>query len=130
MSHTFLAKSAALVYGLWGLLHIKAAWAVFELGTTFPADMVQGRLYQSSWNLLFFAVASIVIAVKWNWHNHKTGYVLNLILVSATDIGFVVFILAPGYMPWMPGGLGPLLWLIAVFLSTWALRATPKPVTV
>ncbi len=82
--------------------------------------MVQGRLFQSAWNLLFFAAFAIVIAVFFNWRNTRGGYWLNLVVVSVTDIGFIAFVLVPGYLPVWPGMLGPLFWVAAAAVTTFA----------
>ena len=112
------AKLGAITYVLWGLLHIEAARRVYMLGQTLDPGMVQGRIYQGAWNLLFFALFGIVVAVIWNWRNSRLGYWLNLVVVSAGDIGFILFVLLPGYIPLVPGGLGPLLWVLALVFST------------
>ena len=117
MSNIF-AKLGAITYVLWGLLHIVAAQKVYSLGQTLETGMVQGRIFQDAWNLLFFAIFAIVIAIIYNWKNNRLGYWLNLIVVSAADIGYVIFVLLPGYVPMMPGALGPLLWVLAVIFST------------
>jgi hypothetical protein len=112
------AKLGAVTYVLWGLLHIEAARRVYMLGQSLDPGMVQGRIIQGAWNLLFFALFGIVVAVVWNWRNSRMGYWLNLVVVSAGDIGFILFVLMPGYIPRVPGGLGPLLWILALVLST------------
>lgn len=112
------AKLGAVTYVLWGLLHIQAARLVYMLGQTLEPGMVQGRIYQGAWNLLFFALFGIVVAILLNWKNSRLGYWLNLVVVSAADIGFIVAILMPGYVPLFPGGIGPLLWVLALVFST------------
>ena len=112
------AKTGAAAYILWGLLHIQAARMVYILGETLEAGMVQSRVFQDAWNLLIFALFGMLIAALFNWRNNLSGYWLNLLVVSAADIGYIYFVLIPGYVPWMPGGLGPLLWIIAVLFST------------
>ena len=112
------AKLGAITYVLWGLLHIHAARLVYTLGQTLEPGIVQGRIYQDAWNLLFFALFGIIVAVFLNWKNSRIGYWLNLIVVSVADIGFIVAVLLPGYVPLVPGGLGPLLWLLALLFST------------
>jgi len=102
------ARIGAVLYILWGVLHIVAAYKVYTLG----------RIYQGAWNLLFFALFGIVVAVLYNWKNSKFGYWLNLIVVSVGDIGFIVIILLPGYLPFFPGSLGPIIWLLALAFST------------
>ena len=120
-----LARTAAVVYVFWGILHVIAAYKVYMLGETLEAGMVQGRIFQNAWNLLFFALFGTVIAVLFNWRNSKIGYWSNLIVVSAGDIGFILFVLAPGYLPFIPGALGPFLWIVALLFSTLALKREP-----
>ena len=112
------AKLGAVTYVLWGLLHLQAARLVHMLGQTLEPGIVQGRIYQDAWNLMFFALFGITVAVFLNWKNSRLGYWLNLIVVSAADIGFIVAVLIPGYVPLVPGGLGPLLWILALVFST------------
>ncbi|NKC16678.1 MAG: hypothetical protein GKR94_32140 [Gammaproteobacteria bacterium] len=116
-----LARTASIIYILWGLLHVVAAFKVYTLGQSLEPSMLQGRIFQNAWNLLFFAIFGTVVAIKLNWKNSKLGYWLNCIVVSAGDIGFVLFVLVPGYLPIIPGALGPILWLVALAISTVAL---------
>ena len=116
--NNLFAKLGAITYILWGILHIEAARRVYVLAQTLDPGMVQGRIYQDAWNLLFFALFGIVVAVCLNWKNSRLGYWLNIIVVSAGDIGYIVFVLIPGYVPFMPGALGPILWILAVIFST------------
>jgi len=115
------AKIGASLYMLWGILHIFAAYKVVILAQTLEQGMVQGRLYQDAWNLLFFAIFGIVVGIIYNWKNSKKGYYLNLIVVSAGDIGFIITIVLPGYLPLFPGLVGPLLWILALTFSTIAI---------
>ena len=117
MSNRF-AKLGSITYVLWGILHIEAARKVFVLGQSLEPGMVQGRIYQDAWNLLFFAIFGIVVGISLNWKNSRLGYWLNLVVISAGDIGYIVFLLVPGYVPFMPGALGPIVWLLAVAFST------------
>ncbi len=120
------AKLGAVTYVLWGLMHIQAARFVFILGQTLEPGILQGRIYQDVWNLLFFALFGIVVAVTLNWKNSRLGYWLNLVVVSAGDIGFIITILLPGYIPLLPGGIGPLLWLVALLFSTLGILAARR----
>jgi hypothetical protein len=43
-------------------------------------------------------------------------------MVGIADIPFILFVLIPGYAPWWPGLLGPVLWIAA--FSTTALART------
>jgi len=112
------ARIGAVFYILWGLLHLIAAKKVYILGQALESSMVQGRIYQDAFYLLFFALFGIVVAVKFNWKNNKLGYWLNTVIISSADIGFIVTVLMPGYIPLFPGSLGPIVWLIALVLTT------------
>ncbi|MEH6347576.1 MAG: hypothetical protein V7785_20945 [Bermanella sp.] len=116
-----LARTGAVLYFLWGLLHVIAAYKVYLFGQALEEGMLQGRIFQDAWNLLFFAIFGMVMAVKYNWHNHTTGYWFSLFVISAGDIGFIVTILIPGYLPLIPSALGPLLWLLALGFSSAAM---------
>ena len=113
-----IARIGATLYVVWGLLHVIAAKKVYQLALTLDAGMVQGRLIQNAWNLLFFAVFAIIVALFMNWHNSKIGYWLNLVVVSAADIGFIVAVLLPDYLPIIPGIIGPTVWILALVCST------------
>lgn len=108
----------AVFYVLWGLLHLLAALQVYRLGSSLQPGMVRGRIYQNAFNLAYFAVFVIVIAAVYNWNDDRMGYWLNLITATITDIGFIFFILVPGYLPLRPGILGPALWMLAIIFST------------
>ncbi len=123
------AKLGAVSYVLWGLLHIQAARLVYLFGQTLEPGMLQGRIFQGAWNLLFFALFGIAVAIYLNWKNSRIGYWLNLIVVSAADVGFIVAILVPGYLPLVPGALGPILWLLALFFSTLGILKSRRATT-
>lgn len=123
-------RIGAVLYFIWGLLHVNAASKVYALGATLEPGMIQGRLFQGAWNLLFFAVVAMVIAVWLNWKNSPVGYWINLVTVSTTDIGFVLFILIPGYLPLIPGIAGPVFWVLGVvFTSLGFLQCKQKHTT-
>ena len=115
---TQAAKIGATMYFIWGLLHLKAAYSVYQLGMSLEAGMVQGRVFQDAWSLLFFALVGIIVALILNWKNSRFGYWINLVAVSVTDIGFIAFVLIPGYLPIFPGILGPVFWVLATVFST------------
>lgn len=112
------AKIGAVCYALWGLLHIYAANLVYQLGLSVDPGMVQGRLFQNAWHLLFFAIAVIFIAFAYNWKNSRMGYWLNLTILTAVDIGFVSFVLVPGYLPWATASSSLALWVLAIVFTS------------
>ena len=114
-----LHRLGAVFYLIWGLLHLNAARGLYQLGSTMDVGIVQGRIFQGAWHLLFFAIAAIAVAVLYNWKNSSLGYWLNLIVVSVVDVGFIWLVLVP-YLPIMsPAVLGPVFWILALIFSTW-----------
>ena len=119
------ARIGALFYIFWGVFHLLAANAVYGLAGQ-STGMVRARLLQDAFYLLFFAVAGILMAAILNWRNDKQGYWMNGALIAFADIPFVLFVLGPGLIPWWPGLVGPLVWLIA-FVSTTVARFCADP---
>ena len=113
-----MAQIGALFYLAWAGLHLNAAFLVYKLASRQPAGMLRARVYQGAWNLAFFAVAAAAVAVLLNWFNTPLGFWLNLTITGVTDIGFILFVIAPGYLPLWPGLLGPALWMAALIFST------------
>jgi len=110
-------QTGAILYILWGLLHLLASFQVFKLRARLEKGMVKGRIYQNALNLPCFAMIVIVIAAVYNCGKQAPG-VFNLALASITDIGFIIYVLAPGYLPLRPGIFGPALWILATIFST------------
>ena len=121
------AKVGAVLYVCWGLLHFTAAYGVFKLAQNSPG-MTQGRLTQTAFYLAAFATAAIVFAIALNWRNDRFGFWVNSVMVGIADIPFILFVLAPGFVPWWPGLLGPLLWIGALFFTALARMGSAPPV--
>jgi hypothetical protein len=68
--------------------------------------MVQGRLFQDAWNLLFFSIIGVYVAATLNWRNSVWGYWINFVTVGLAHTGFIFFVLVPGYTPVWPSILG------------------------
>lgn len=116
----------SVFYLLWAALHFQAGYGVVRLGDSVHASMIQGRLYQDAWTLFFAAAVIAVISVVMLWRSWSLGYWLNLGVAGITDIGFIVFILIPGYAPLWPGLQGPLAWIVGLAFSTAALVLTKR----
>jgi len=119
-------KIGAAIYVLWAVLHIKASISTYQLGATLEPGLVQGRVYQDAWNLIFVAISVGIIAMLLNWRNSRLGFWLNLGLASVTDIGFIIHVLIPGYISMIPGVAGPVLWILAVIFTAIAIRKPDK----
>jgi hypothetical protein len=125
-SMTKLSVAGAICYALWGCLHLQAAYLVFRVGAALEPGMVQGRVFQDAWSLLFFGVTAIAVALTLNIRNNAWGYWINLWILALADTGLIFFILIPGHMPLWPGIAGPALWIAGFILTTLAyVRAAP-----
>ena len=113
-----MSHIGAVCYLLWGLLHLAASFQVFKLGSGQQSGMIKGRMYQHAWNLACIALIVPIIAVAYCWSNSLLGYWLNLTITSVTDLGFILFVMAPRYLPLKLSIPGPLLWVLAVIFST------------
>jgi hypothetical protein len=72
---------------------------------------------QTAFYLAAFAITAIVLAVTLNWRNDRVGFWVNAVVIGIADVPFILFVLVPGYMPWWPGLLGPILWVAAVVFT-------------
>lgn len=121
-------KIGSILFVLWGLLHLMAANGIYRLAGTVEAEMLHARLLQASWHMILFALAAIGIAVAYNWKNKRMGFWLNATVTSTTDVGFIVLFLVPGVMPWWPGAIGPILWLLAMTFASIGIRRSAATV--
>lgn len=129
-------RIGAVFYVLWGLLHVLAGAGMLLAGaeeqldllSTAPlpeaelpaalAPLVHAGLSFHGYNLLWFGLLAIGVAVLLNWRNDVTGYWVNLFVVGADDLGLVVFLILPGHLTFAEAGLGPVLFLLAAVLTT------------
>ncbi|MEM9768984.1 MAG: hypothetical protein AAF892_14035 [Cyanobacteria bacterium P01_D01_bin.71] len=123
-------KVGAVFYGLWGFWHFRVVALMFEFATTqMEQGVLQARIYQGAFHILWFAVGAVAIAILFNWRNSQIGYWLNLFMIGWTEIGLFLFFILPGYFPWLPTGfVGPLLWIGAVIFSTLGYCLKPQKV--
>lgn len=115
-------RAGAICYLLWGLLHIYAAWLSYTLADGTTDSFVGSKLQQNGWNLAFLSIVCIYVAIRLNWRNSRLGFWINAIMVSATDIGFIVLILLPGIATDL---LGPILWLLGLAGTAYGIVRAP-----
>jgi fumarate reductase subunit D len=88
-SVTKLSVVGAICYVLWGCLHLQAAYAVYRVGAALEPGMAQGRVFQDAWNLLFFGVTVIVVALTLNIRNSAWDYWINLGVLALANTGLI-----------------------------------------
>ena len=123
---SLFAKIGAIFYILWGLLHFQAVWGIYQLGVKQGPGMAQGRLWQDAFFLFLISVATIYVAVRYNWRNSPLGYWLNFFIVSIEDLLFIFLIVVPGYVPVEMLLTGPLLWMLGLIFTTIAYLGRKK----
>ena len=123
------SKIGAVFYIIWACLHLLAAYSAYVLGRSLDSSMVQGRVFQDAWNLLFFSIIGISVAATLNWRNSVWGYWINFATAGIADTGFIFFVLVPGYTPVWPSIVGPVFWVLATIFSSIALLARTKGAT-
>ena len=142
-------KVGAVFYALWALLHVVAGATlvgsaltdinghVQEIGTGATAEqlptlgehtVVSAIIAFHSFNTVWIGLLVGLIAIRFNWHNTRVGYWLNLALTGFLDLGLLVFLLVPGYMAWGDGWIGPLLFAGGAIFSTLGVRAGSRAV--
>jgi len=134
-----LAKTGAVCYALWGIVHVLGAaiqlaalrsrggaglTAMISTARPFDAQatVVPGAsaafMGMGAFNLLWIGALVTVVAVTLNWRNSRLGYWLNLGIVGATDAGLLWALLVPGIMAWSDGLVGLVLFAAALACST------------
>jgi hypothetical protein len=136
-------KIAAVVYVLWGLIHIAGGAAMLNacsqgadafvqmLSGNSSATLGAGALQASpglkattevfafhSFNIICLGILSIFAAIFLNWKNSRAGYWLNLAIVGFADLGLILFMVAPGVMQISDAWIGPVLFVFALVFST------------
>ena len=130
-------KIGAVFYVLWGIFHTYigvlllqkvmsegTSAALTAIGDALPPSQVandalmNGVIEHYAWNLVWFGIYAIILAIFMNWKNSRVGYWFNLVVVSLTDLGFIFAILVPGYISFAAGASGPFLWILAFIFTT------------
>ncbi len=133
--HIAALRSAAILWIIWGLVHVLAGVIVLSgdatAGMQAIADAVDpdtlamdyppavgGVLNQHGWNLGWFGVATIIGAV-WIWRRSMTAIWVTGLIGGMADLGYLLFVDIPGYVNFIPGTLMTLVSGSAILLSFW-----------
>lgn len=130
-----LLRAAAVLWVLWGLVHVlaggmvlfsDATGAVQAVADAVPADAlvgdyhaaVGGILNQHGWNLGWFGLATIVGAV-FVWRRNMTAIWVTAMVGGLADLGYFLFLDISGYVHFVPGTIMTLISASAIILSGW-----------
>lgn len=110
-------RLGAIFYVLWGVWHLQVVYNLYNSATSLQ-EPTRARLSQGAFHILAFVLCAIFVGIFLNWKNSRTGYWINLLAIAWTEIG-LFFIIFPS-LPTLPPSIfvGPVLWIIAVALST------------
>jgi hypothetical protein len=128
-------KLAAVLWVIWGLVHALAGYIVLtsdatgavqaiadgvppsELVANYP-DAAGGILNQHGWNLGWFGIATIIVAV-FIWRENLTAIWVTGMVGGMADLGYLFFVDFPGYVNFVPGTVMTIISGSAVVLSFW-----------
>ena len=118
------AKIGAIAYAGWSLLHILLGISrLSERAADGTLSEAAGRLAQGHWTLLYLGILGLILS-WFNWKNNKTAYWLSAFIISAEDIGFLLFPVAQGGLQPPASVVGPSLWIKGLIFTTIAYRST------
>lgn len=117
-SALLLARIGAAAYVLWGIWHLRVVNAMFQSASTMESAVLQARIQQGAFHILFFVTFAIVVAY-WTAKNDRIAYWVQLFTIGWTEVGLFLFFILPGLFPWFPSAwIGPTVWIIAVVTTS------------
>lgn len=140
------SRIGATLYALWGAVHVIGGIVLLQAALGGTDAFIQVQAGSSSlgsatmsgsaaaiavansvflfhaFNLTWIGLLVGFVAVRLNWSNTASGYWLNLALVGFTDLGLLLFVVAPGVLSWADAWIGPALFVPAWLFSTIGFR--------
>lgn len=134
-THAVLLKVIAVLWVIWGLVHVLAGVIVLSgdatAGFQAIADAVSpetlvhayepavgGILNQHGWNLGWFGLATIIGGV-FIWRGAMTALWVTGMIGGLADLGYLLFVDVPGYVNFFPGTVMTIVSGSAIVLSLW-----------
>lgn len=130
-------RIAAGLFVLWGVIHVLVGGsALLSFFTSGPAEMfTQSEIYLEPseidatlthighvvahyyFDIAGLGILAIIVAGTLVWENDPLGLWINLIVLGITDFAFVYLEILPGYQPFFPQILAPVIYVLAVVLA-------------
>ena len=141
-THATALKAAAVLWVIWGLVHIFAGVMTIAqpTGAGFaaiadamdPASFnmeyaagVDGVLRQHGWNLLWGGAVTVIGAV-FIWRANMTAIWVTAMVGGLLDVGYFLFMDLGGYVNFVPGTVMTMVSSAAILLSGWVWLAARK----
>lgn len=129
-----LSRIGAVLFLAWGALHVVGGLSIMAAALESPAlgyaiyggpsveypAVTGAALAYLAFGFAWVGLLVAVIAIRSNWRNDRNGFFMNTALVGFTDLGLVLFFLAPGHLPWSQGAIGLGLFALAFGFSATA----------
>lgn len=134
-THILALKIAAVLWVIWGLVHMFAGIVVISQDTggavAAVADAVDPALLagdyhpamgaiinQHGFNLLWIGTFTLIGAI-FIWKHSATAIVMTAIVGWVTDVGYFIFLDLGGFVHFMPGTVMTIVSTAAAVLSLW-----------
>jgi hypothetical protein len=122
---------------IWGVIHIWVGGsALLDFFTSGPAEMfTQSEIYLEPseidatlthvgnvmahyyFDIAGLGILAIIVAATLVWENDPLGMWINSIILGITDFAFVYLQIVPGYQPFFPQILAPIIYVLAVIFA-------------
>ena len=143
-THALALKISAVLWVIWGLVHMLAGALVIPADATggfqaiadavAPALLVAdyhpavgGILDQHGWNLLWGGAVTLIGAI-FIWRQSFTAIWVTAMVGGLLDVGYLVFVDIPGYVNFVPGTVMTMVSASAIILSFWVWLSNRQPV--
>lgn len=135
-SHKWALRASAVLWVIWGLVHILAGVLTMSLDTAAAvagiADAVDSGmlseltyhaaagdvLKQHGWNLAWIGATTVVGGV-FVWRANRTAIWVSALVGGMADLGYFIFLDLPGHVNFVPGTVMTLISGSAIILSGW-----------
>ena len=112
------ARIGAISYALWSILHIVlGVTRLQERAGAGELAEAAGRLAQGHWTLLYLGVFGLILSY-FNWKNNAAAYWVAAFIITAEDIGFILFPVMQGGIEFPANTVGPGLWIIGLVFTS------------
>ncbi|MEO0978567.1 MAG: hypothetical protein AAFY05_21185 [Pseudomonadota bacterium] len=143
VNHSHLLKVAAILWIIWGLVHMFAGLMTIGQDTSEAvagiADAVNSSLLENDYhpavgalinqhgfNLLWIGAFTVVGGV-FIWRGSVTAIFMTAIVGWVTDVGYFVFMDLGGFVHFVPGTVMTIISSAAVAISLWAYATGMRP---
>ena len=131
MKNSLLLKSSAVLWVIWGVVHIlfgvmiiigdsgagiQAIGNGVELPQMNYPDALGAIMNQHGWNLVWFGAVTTIGAV-FIWRGSDTAIWVSAMVGGLADLGYFMFLDLGGYVKFVPGTVMTIIALVAILLS-------------